>query len=102
MNQTAVITGAGSGVGRAIALKLAQHDWRVALVGRRAETLRETIGLAGPHASSLTHHVCDVSVAAAVATMGQQVLAEFGEVEVLVNAAGINAPRRALDVLSLE
>ena len=46
MNKTAVITGAGSGVGRAIALKLAQLDWRVAIAGRRAEALRETIATA--------------------------------------------------------
>jgi len=102
MNKTAVITGAGSGVGRAIALKLAQQDWRVAIAGRRAETLQETIRLAGPHASRFTHHVCDVGDASAVSEMGRRVLAEFGNVEVLVNSAGTNAPRRALEVLSLE
>ena len=102
MKKTAVITGAGSGVGRAIALKLAQQEWRVAILGRRAEALQETIRLAGPHASPITHHVCDVSDAVAVADMGRRVLAEFGEVEVLVNAAGTNATRRLLDVLSLE
>ena len=101
MNKTAVITGAGSGVGRAIALKLADQGWRVAIVGRRAETLQETIQLAGPHASRITHHVCDIGNAAAVAEMGKRVLAEFGDVELLVNAAGTNAPRRSLEVLSL-
>ena len=65
MNKTAVITGAGSGVGRAIALKLADQGWRVAIVGRRAEALQETIQLAGSHASRITHHVCDVGDAAA-------------------------------------
>lgn len=102
MIKTAVITGAGSGVGRAVALKLAQQDWRVAIVGRRAETLQETIRLAGSHASCITHHVCDVGDPDAVAAMGRRVLAEFGEVEVLVNAAGTNAPQRSLEVLSLE
>lgn len=99
MNKTAVITGAGSGVGRALALKLASQEWRVAIVGRRAEALAET---AGAQASRITPHVCDVGNPAAVAEMGRRVLAEFGEVEVLVNAAGTNAPRRALEVLSLE
>jgi NAD(P)-dependent dehydrogenase (short-subunit alcohol dehydrogenase family) len=102
MNKTAVITGAGSGVGRAIALKLAHQEWRVAIVGRRAETLQETARLAGTQASCFTFHVCDVGDAAAVSEMGKRVLAEFGPVEVLVNAAGTNAPRRALEVLSLE
>lgn len=102
MNKTAVVTGAGSGVGRAIALKLVRHDWRVAIVGRRAEILQETIRLAGPHASRLTPHVCDVGDAAAVSETGKRVLAELGTVEVLVNSAGTNVPRRALEVLSLE
>lgn len=102
MNRTAVITGAGSGVGRAIALKLAQQEWRVAIVGRHAETLQETVRLAGAHASRFTVHVCDVGDPDAVAAMGKRVLAEFGAVEVLVNSAGTNAPKRALEVLSLD
>jgi len=102
MNKTAVITGAGSGVGRAIALKLAQQGWRVAIIGRRAESLQETIRLAGVNASRITHHVCDVGDPDAVSTMGKRLLAELKEVELLVNAAGTNAPRRALEVLSLE
>ena len=101
MNKTAVITGAGSGVGRAITLKLAAQGWRVAIVGRRAEALQETIRLAGAGVSRLASHVCDVGDAAAVAAMGQRVLVEFGEIELLVNAAGTNVPQRALEVLSL-
>jgi NADP-dependent 3-hydroxy acid dehydrogenase YdfG len=102
MNKTAVITGGGSGVGQAIALKLVQQGWRVAIIGRRAETLQETASLAGLHTSNISTHVCDIGNAEAVAAMGKQVLAKFGEVEVLVNAAGTNAPQRSLEVLSLE
>jgi NAD(P)-dependent dehydrogenase (short-subunit alcohol dehydrogenase family) len=102
MNKTAVITGAGSGVGRAIALKLAQQEWHVAIVGRRAETLQETIRLAGTHASRFTFHVCDIGDPDAVAALGKRVLAEFGTLEILVNSAGTNAPKRALEVLSLD
>lgn len=102
MNKTVVITGAGSGVGQAIALKLARQGWRVAILGRRPEALQETIALAGAHASRITHHVCDVGDSSAVAAMGKRILAEFGEVEVLVNAAGTNAPKRSLEVLSPE
>ena len=101
MNKTAVITGAGSGVGRAIALKLADQGWCVGIVGRRAEPLQETIQLAGAHASCLTHYPCDIGNATAVAGMGQRVLVELGDVELLVNAAGTNAPKRSLEVLSL-
>ena len=102
MSRTAVITGGGSGVGRATALKLAEQGWRVAILGRRADTLQETLRLAGQYASRLTPYVCDVGDARAVAEAGQQILAKFGEVEVLVNSAGTNAPRRSLEVLSLE
>ncbi len=102
MNRTAVVTGGGSGVGRATALKLAVQHWRVVIVGRRAETLQETTQLAGANASRITHHACDIGNAPAVEEMGRQILAQHREVQLLVNAAGTNAPRRALEVLSLE
>lgn len=101
MAKTAVITGGGSGVGRAIALKLASQNWQVIVTGRRAETLDETIRLAGAHASLITRHVCDIGNAAAVSEAGRKILGR-GAVHVLVNAAGTNAPRRSLEILSLE
>ena len=101
MNKTAVITGAGSGVGAATAIALAGEGWRVALVGRREAPLHETAGRAGEHGVQVLVCPCDIGDAEAVADMGRRVLAEFGSVEVLVNAAGTNVPHRALDVLSL-
>jgi len=97
--KTAVVTGAGSGVGRAVALNLAKDGWRVALLGRSAEKLSETASL-GSREQFLIES-CDIGDSAAVEAMGKRVLAEFGEVEVLVNAAGTNAPKRALEVLAL-
>jgi len=102
MIKTAVITGGGSGVGRATALKLGQQGWRVAIIGRHIDALQETIGLATAHESRITPYACDIGEAAAVEVTGRHILAEFGEVEVLVNAAGTNAPRRSLEVLSPE
>ncbi|MBI3879090.1 MAG: SDR family NAD(P)-dependent oxidoreductase [Verrucomicrobia bacterium] len=102
MNKTAVITGAGSGVGQATALKLAAQGWHVALVGRRAEALNETVKLAGKHGGQFLVCPCDIGEVKQVEAMAKQVLAKFGSVEVLVNAAGTNAPKRALEVLSLE
>jgi NAD(P)-dependent dehydrogenase (short-subunit alcohol dehydrogenase family) len=98
--KTAVITGAGSGVGRATAIALAAQGWNVAILGRRENVLLETAGIAGEHGGKVLVCPCDIGDEAAVAAMGKRVLAEFGEVEVLVNAAGTNAPRRALEVLS--
>ncbi|HET7219072.1 MAG TPA: SDR family oxidoreductase [Vicinamibacterales bacterium] len=100
---TAVVTGAGSGVGRAIARKFAAEGWNVALVGRRQDTLDETAALAGAAARTrITMVVCDVSVASDVERMGAAVLQRFAEVDVLVNAAGINVPQRSFETLSLD
>jgi NAD(P)-dependent dehydrogenase (short-subunit alcohol dehydrogenase family) len=94
---TAVVTGAGSGVGRAVAIKFAAEGWRVALVGRTAQALAETAALADGRVVAFP---CDVSAADAVAAMGAEVLARFGAVDVLVNSAGINVPERRLETLS--
>jgi NAD(P)-dependent dehydrogenase (short-subunit alcohol dehydrogenase family) len=102
MSKTCVITGAGSGVGQALALQLAADDWRVAIVGRRLEALEETVRRAGARVGQFLVCPCDIGDSSAVAEMSRRVLAELGDVEVLVNAAGTNVPRRALEVLSLE
>jgi len=96
--KTAVITGAGSGVGAAIALALAAEGWRTALVGRRRELLEAV-------AAQMTDALvcpCDIGDAKAVEAVGALILAELGSVEVLVNSAGTNVPRRSFDILSLE
>lgn len=101
MNNTAVITGAGSGVGQSTALKLAALGWNVALVGRRAEALQETVTLVGEAGSRCRIYPTDIGQPDAVSSMAERVLQEFGEVGVLVNAAGTNVPNRSLEVLTL-
>jgi NADP-dependent 3-hydroxy acid dehydrogenase YdfG len=101
MTKNAVVTGAGSGVGQATALALVKSGWRVALIGRRETALAETVALAGPDGGKMLPCPCDIGDAAAVEAAGSRILAAFGEVEVLVNAAGTNAPNRSLEVLSL-
>jgi NAD(P)-dependent dehydrogenase (short-subunit alcohol dehydrogenase family) len=99
----AVVTGAGSGVGRAVALKLAAEGWSAALVGRRAAALDETIALAGASAAArLASFPCDIGDAAAVQKMGVAVTAKFGRVDAVIAAAGTNTPRRSWSELSLE
>ena len=102
MAKTAVVTGAGSGVGRATVQKLLSMGWNVALVGRREDALQETARLAGATAGRVLICPCDIGDATAVGSMGEQVMQTFGEVEVLVNAAGTNTPERALEVLKLD
>jgi NAD(P)-dependent dehydrogenase (short-subunit alcohol dehydrogenase family) len=100
---TVVVTGAGSGVGKAVALKFAAEGWRVALVGRQAAALAGTAALAGPDVQGrVVPFPCDVSAADAVAALGEAVLSRFDGVDVLVNAAGNNITRRSLDTLSVE
>jgi NADP-dependent 3-hydroxy acid dehydrogenase YdfG len=99
---TCVITGGGSGVGQAIALKLVNQGWQVAILGRRIETLEETVRMAGAKGSHLTAFPCDIGKASEVGKVGKEILNRWGEVHVLVNAAGTNAPRRSLEVLALQ
>ena len=99
----AVVTGAGSGVGRAVALSLAAKGWRVAILGRRVEALEETRRIAGANGTSpMAVHRCDVGDPAEVSAVGQRILDDFSEVNVLINAAGTNSPQRSLRVLTLD
>ena len=99
---TAVVTGAGSGVGRAVALRFAAEGWRVALVGRRPEPLTETAAAVAADDGRVGVFPCDVSAPEAVTAMAGAVLARFDGVDVLVNAAGINVTRRSFEALSLD
>lgn len=102
MKKTAVITGAGSGVGQAIALSLAHQGWNLALVGRNEKSLNETAKKTGKSVAEVLVCACDISMMEQVKKMARMVHARFDSVEVLVNAAGTNVPARSLEVLSLE
>ena len=102
MAKTAVVTGAGSGVGQAVALQLAREGWNVALVGRRVGALQETIKLAGDRGARMLPVSCDVGSASDVQEMAAAVEQKFGPPQVLVAAAGTNIPNRSWDVLSAE
>ena len=89
-NQVVWITGAGTGIGRAMAVAFAAVGCRVAITGRRADMLAETAALV-PGAVTVP---ADVSDAASLATAHAAVVAALGEVEIMVNNAGTNATRR--------
>lgn len=101
MSKIGVVTGAGSGVGQAIALRLAKEKFQVVIVSRRAELLQQTSALSGNPAS---FHIipCDVADEQAVHAMAAAVLKKFGTVDVLVNGAGTNVPERALPIVTGE
>lgn len=101
MPKIAVVTGAGSGVGRASAVRLVKESWYVALTGRREDALRETAALTND-ANRTFIIPCDVADPASVMKMAAAVLDRFGQVDALVHAAGTNIPRRSWDVLTVE
>ena len=99
--KTAIITGAGSGVGRAIAQALAREGWQIAILGRRAASLTETLkNLSAEEQSRALAFPCDVGDQVAVKAMAAELLAQWGHVDVLVNSAGTNTPKRSLRELS--
>lgn len=100
MKQLAVVTGGGSGVGQATVLALVKAGWSVVALGRRRSALEETRSFAGALADRVTVIECDIGQQESVREVGRRIEVEMGAVEVLVNAAGTNAPQRALEVLS--
>ncbi len=98
--KVAVVTGAGSGLGRHITLALAEAGWHVAAAGRRLASLEETAALAP--AGSVLPVAADVtdpdSVAALFAAVGER----YGRLDLLVNNAGTGAPAGAVDEVPFE
>ena len=91
-NQVAVVTGAGRGIGHAIALRLASDGARVAVVSRQESNARRTadeINFVRPERTPAKAYAADVSDPAAISAVGQQILADFGRVDILVNNAGV-------------
>jgi NAD(P)-dependent dehydrogenase (short-subunit alcohol dehydrogenase family) len=98
--KTAIVTGGGSGVGRAVALALAGGGWTVFVAGRRADALEETVKL-GP-ASMLVPVVTDVTDEASVDALFDGVISRFGRLDLLFNNAGVNAAVVPLDQLDVQ
>src|SRR5262249_30005731 len=100
--KVAIVTGAGSGIGKAVAGTLLKNGDSVALAGRRADALtaavRET-GAAGSRALTVTTNVADP---ASVRSLFERTREQFGRLDLLFNNAGTNAPGIPLEELTLE
>ncbi len=90
--RVAVVTGAGTGIGRGIAVELAKLGWPVAIGGRREERLAETAEAIDATAGRPFIHVLDVTDADSVETFFRAVEAKLGPIDVLVNNAGMSIP----------
>src|SRR5690242_18193390 len=97
-NGVAVVTGAGSGLGRLITIALAAAGWRVAAAGRRLATLEETAS--GAPDGSVLAVATDVSDPDSVAALFAAVELEYGRLDLLVNNAGTGAPPGAVDEIT--
>ena len=100
-NKVAVVTGAGTGIGRAVTLALLADGYRVALAGRRREPLERTAAesAAGPRTLVVP---TDVSAPAAVQALFAAVQERFGRLDLLFNNAGIFVPGIEIDALTVE
>lgn len=96
----AIVTGAGSGIGRAVALALAEAGFAVALAGRRLAALEETAALA-PQAEMLCVPT-DVTDIASVRALFDAVIEKFGRLDLLFNNAGALAPGVPMDELTFD
>jgi NAD(P)-dependent dehydrogenase (short-subunit alcohol dehydrogenase family) len=101
-DQVAVITGAGSGIGKATALAFLKDGWRVVFVGRRKELLEEAVKSAGVGADRALAVSADVGDPESVRALFDRVKSTFGRVDALFNNAGQNAPGVSFDELPYE
>jgi NAD(P)-dependent dehydrogenase (short-subunit alcohol dehydrogenase family) len=101
-SRIAIVTGAGSGIGRAVALALLRDGYKVALAGRRRDALDGTVAAAGGSSTSALPVVTDVSNPASVAALFETVKTSYGRLDLLFNNAGIGAPAVNLEDLTVE
>ncbi len=92
MKKIALITGAGSGIGKTTTLTLLQNNFQVVLCGRNVEKLEQTLAEAGSAADHGSCIVADVSNPASVLSLFSTVASKFGRLDVLFNNAGTNIP----------
>jgi len=101
-DKVAIVTGAGSGIGRRAAIALLREGYSVALAGRRAEKLDETAAEAAVDADRILCVPTDVADPGSVRALFAETVKRFGRVDVLFNNAGINVPSVSIEDLTVE
>ncbi|HEY0680864.1 MAG TPA: SDR family oxidoreductase [Steroidobacter sp.] len=100
--RVAIVTGGGTGIGKAVALAMLRDGYRVVLAGRRGEPLEEVIALAGVDRHRALAVPTDVAIPASVQALFAATKAAFGRLDVLFNNAGVGAPPVPLEELTFE
>jgi NAD(P)-dependent dehydrogenase (short-subunit alcohol dehydrogenase family) len=98
--KVALVTGGGTGIGRASAMALQASGFHVVITGRRQDALEETLSLAQGHGPEMHAVVADVSQGEAVKSLFAEIKSRFGRLDLLFNNAGIGAPRVPIEELS--
>jgi NAD(P)-dependent dehydrogenase (short-subunit alcohol dehydrogenase family) len=101
-SKVAIVTGAGSGIGRAVAIGLLENGYSVALAGRRAQMLEQTVSDAGTYGARARAVVTDISDPAAVRALFEATHDAFGRLDVLFNNAGMSARGVPLEDMTVE
>jgi NAD(P)-dependent dehydrogenase (short-subunit alcohol dehydrogenase family) len=101
-DKVAIVTGAGSGIGKAVAVTLLKNGYSVALAGRRADALDGAVREAGPAGSRALAVPTDVGDPASVHALFSRTKERFGRLDLLFNNEGTNAPGIPLEDLTLE
>ena len=100
--KVALVTGGGTGIGRAAAIALAREGYEVVIAGRRQDRLEEAARNAGSDGQRITPVAADVTDAASVRALFAEISSRFGRLDVLFNNAGTSAPAVPLEELSVE
>lgn len=98
--KVAIITGAGSGIGRSAAIALAGRGYRLALAGRRADAIEETAGLCQQIAGAPLCIVTDVTDRSSVAALFDGTVDRYGRIDLLFNNAGVGLPDTPIEQVS--
>ncbi|HEY0878371.1 MAG TPA: SDR family oxidoreductase [Zeimonas sp.] len=101
-SRNAIVTGAGSGIGKASALALVRAGWNVALAGRRESLLLEACAEAAGTPGRAIAVPTDVTDEASVRGLFARAVGEFGRLDLLFNNAGIGSPPASIDEVTLE
>jgi NAD(P)-dependent dehydrogenase (short-subunit alcohol dehydrogenase family) len=101
-SKIALITGAGSGIGKGCALALLQEGWTVVFTGRRIDVLKAAIAQAGPNAERGVAIAADISREADVAALFADITQRFGRLDLLFNNAGVSLPVKTPDELAMD